>query len=123
MLLIALALVACGDQSPHVTSATLGTIVDSSKIQDPKTTFAPKDHMIHLLVSVDNALQNTTVGAKWYDVSNANHLLFQSDTALDPFNTTADFALTSANDWAVGNYQVAVYLNGKQERTIDFVVK
>ena len=79
--------------------------------------------MIHLLVSVDNALQNTTVGAKWYDVSNGNRLLFQSDAALDPFNTTADFALTSANDWTVGNYQVEIDLNGKKERTINFVVK
>lgn len=123
VLALGLVLAACGDQTPHVTSATLGTVVDSSQIKDPKTTFAPTDHMIHLLVSVDNALQNTTVGAKWYDVNNSNRLLFQSDATLDPFNTTADFALTSANDWTVGKYQVSVYLNSKQERTIDFVVK
>lgn len=122
-ILLAFALVACGDATPRVTGATLGTIVTASKIEDPKTTFAPTDHMIHLVVTVDNALKNTTVGAKWYQLDNNNRLLFEGDAALDPFNTTADFALTSAQDWAVGNYQVIVYLDGKKERTIDFIVK
>lgn len=123
VLLLAVGLVACGDSTPHVTAATLGTIVTASKIQDPKTTFAITEHMLHLVVDVNNALTNTTVGAKWYETGGSNRLLFEGDAALDPFNTTADFALTSANDWTPGNYQVVVYLDGKKERTLDFVIK
>lgn len=120
--ILGVALVACGDSTPHVTNATLGTIVTASKIEDPKTTFAVTDHNLHLVVDVNNALTNTTVGAKWYEL-NSNRLLFEGDAALDPFNTTADFALTSAQDWTPGNYQVVVYLDGKKERTVDFVIK
>ncbi len=123
VLMLAVLVVGCGDQTPHVTAATLGTIVTASKIEDPKTTFAPTDHMIHLVVDVNNALTNTTVGAKWYQLGDSTRLLFEGDAALDAFNTTADFALTSANDWTPGNYQVVVYLDGKKERSLDFVVK
>lgn len=108
---------------PHVTGVTLGTIVKSSKIQDAKTTFAPSNHMIHLVVDVENAITNTTVGAKWYAVSLSNRLLFESDAALDAFNNSVDFSLTNTTDWSPGNYQVVVYLDGRKERTLDFVVK
>ena len=121
--LLMFVIVACGESKPQVTAANLGTSVKASRIEEPKTTFKPSDHMIHLIVDVGNALPGTTVGAKWYDVSNGNRLLFETDAALDPFNTSADFALTSTNDWAVGNYQVAIYLQGAKERTLDFVVK
>ena len=123
LVVLLFALIACGEATAKVSNATLGTIVTGSKIQDPKTTFATSDHMIHLVVDVENALTSTTIGAKWYQLSESNRLLFEGDAALDPFNTTADFALTSANDWTPGNYQVVVYLDGKKERTLDFVVK
>lgn len=123
LLLLGFAVVACGNQTPHITDATLGTVVTASKIQDPKTTFSPTDRMIHLVVSVDNAFQTTTLGAKWYSVGASKRLLYEADAALDPFNTTADFALTSTNDWIPGNYQVIVYLDGKEERTLNFVIK
>lgn len=108
--------------TPHITSASLGTIVQASRVTDPKTTFAPTDRMIHLVVAVDNVVQNTNVGAKWYAVDGDKRLLFESSTALDAFNTTADFALTNTNDWIPGAYQVVIYLNGAEDRTLNFQI-
>src|SRR5438128_828242 len=88
LLLLCVFLVGCGDQTPHVTNAILGTIVNAGKITDPKTTFIPGEHMIHLVVQVENALTNTSVGAKWYQVGDSNRLLYQDETALDAFNTS-----------------------------------
>ena len=114
--------VSCNTITPHIIGATLGTKVAAGKIQDAKTTFAPTDHMIHLVVDVQDVIQNTTVGAKWYSVDNNNQLLYEGNTALDAFNTSADFALTAANDWAPGNYKVVVYLNNQQDRTLNFTI-
>ena len=122
-LLGALVLAGCADTPPRIKTATLGTIVELSAIQNPKTTFAPTERNIHLVVQVENVTQGVRVGTKWYAVENPKRLLLESELQLDAFNTSADFALTSANDWIPGNYQVVVYLNGDQERTIDFVVK
>ncbi len=115
--------VACGNTPPRVTGATLGTTVTAGKIADPKTTFAPRDHMIQLVVDVENVVTNTTVGVKWYAVGSSNRLLFEGEAALDAFNTSAEFALNSANDWQAGNYQVVIYLNGNPDRTLNFQVQ
>lgn len=122
-LLLVFVLAGCADTPPRIKTATLGTVVEVGAIQNPKTTFAPTERIIHLVVQVENVTQGVRVGAKWYAVENATRLLLESDLMLDAFNPSADFALTSANDWIPGNYQVVVYLNGDQERTIDFVVK
>lgn len=122
LFLFLILLTACGGP-PQISSAALGTVVRASKLADPKTKFAPSDHIIHLIVTVDNAAPGTTVGAKWSASDQNNRLLFEADAALDPMNTTADFALTSANDWRPGKYQVVLYLNGKPERSIDFTVE
>lgn len=115
--------VGCSGVEPRVVGANLGTTVQAGKIVNATTTFAPTDRMIHLVVNVENAIVNTSVGAKWYAVGTPNRLLFESDIALDAFNTSADFTLTSLNDWIPGNYQVVIYLNSKQDRTLDFVVR
>lgn len=117
------ACVSCTGVEPRVVGANLGTTVRAGKIVDATTTFATTDRMIHLVVDVENAIINTSVGAKWYAVGTPNRLLFESDIALDAFNTSADFTLTSLNDWIPGNYQVVVYLNSTQDRTLDFVVR
>lgn len=121
--LCVLAFAACSNVEAHVANATLGTTVRAGRIVNPATTFAVTDRMIHLVVDVTNAIANTSVGAKWYSVGAPDRLLFESDIPLDAFTTSADFTLTSVNDWIPGNYRVMVYLNGKAERTLDFVVK
>ena len=123
LMLAAGSLLACANVVPHITAATLGTTVQASKIADPKTTFAPRDHMIHLVVQVDNAIQNTGIGAKWYALDPGKRLLYETNVTLDAFNTSADLALTNTNDWTPGNYQVIIYLNGTEDRTLNFAIK
>ena len=121
--LVLLVSAGCGDLPTRVVSATLGKEIQSGKIANATTIFDPSDRMIHLVVQVENVASGTTVGAKWYAVSPPERLLFESDLALDPFNTSAEFTLTNSNDWHPGSYKVVVYLNGKENRTLNFVVK
>ena len=113
----------CTTLPPRVLSAELGTQVNSGKIAKPTTMFEPGDRMIHLVVQVDNVVAGTTVGAKWYSVTPPRRLLFESELALDVFNTSADFTLTTTGDWTPGQYEVVVFLDGKQSRTLAFSVK
>ncbi len=113
----------CTNLPPRVVSATLGTDVQAGKIVKAKEIFASADHMIHLVVEVENIASATTVGAKWYSVSPPERLLFESDLKLDAFNTSADFTLTSTGDWKPGSYKVVVYLDGTENRTLNFVVQ
>ena len=120
-----LAAVACnGVPTPSITNATLGIRYQAGKIVDPSDTFAPQDHMIQLVVDLENVLGGTTVGAKWYAVPDGGQarLLFSSDLSLDALNTSGQFALTSSDDLTPGKYQVAIYLNNKQDRTLNFQI-
>jgi len=116
-------MVAACNPTPRITGATLGTVVQASKIEDPKTTFAPSDHMIQLIVNVENVVGSTNIGAKWYSVDGGERVLFEGESALDPLNTSAEFALTAANDWKPGSYKVVIFLNGKEDRQLNFQVK
>jgi hypothetical protein len=108
---------------PRIVSATLGTSVQGSKIVLPQTTFKPGDRMIHLVVDVENVLTDTNIAAKWYKVGSPDELLLESDLALDAFNTFADYTLTSMGDWQPGNYKVVVYLDGKEDRQVNFTIE
>jgi hypothetical protein len=123
VLVTAILVAACAPPVPRIASAELGTGTRAGKLEDPKNSFVRSERIIHLLVAVENALPSTTVGAKWYSVGASKRLLLESDVALDPLNTTADFALTSTNDWIPGSYQVVVYLDGKEARTLNFEVR
>ena len=115
--------VGCGNMPTRIVSATLGKNVQAGKIADATAIFAPVDRMIHLVVEVENITGPTTVGAKWYTFGPPESLLFESDLALDPLNTSADFSLTNSGDWKPGSYKVDVYLNGEKNRTLNFGVK
>ncbi len=126
VLALGFAIIGCNAApAAHIVNANLGTQVQAGKVTDPKDTFAPKDHMIQLVVDLENVLGGTTVGAKWYSVpaSGQDQLLFSSDLPLDPLNTSGQFALTTTSDFATGKYKVVLYLNGKQDRTLNFQVQ
>jgi hypothetical protein len=123
LLVLSVTILACAPPSPRIAGAELGTTVSASRIAQPKTIFATTERSIHLLVTVENALPQTRVGAKWYSVASTKRLLFESDLELDPLNSTADFVLTNTNDWIPGAYQVVVFLDGKETQTLNFQVK
>jgi hypothetical protein len=117
---------ACGNTPPRITATAMGTAVDAGKITHPTTTFKPGDHTIYIVVDVENVLGGTPLGVKWYavDTPNAkNQLLLENQVNLDPLNTSGEFALTSSSDFAPGKYKVVVYLNGQEDRTVEFEVK
>jgi hypothetical protein len=123
---IALLLNACANTPPRITATTMGTAVNAGKIANPTTMFKPGDHSIYIVVDVENVLGGTPLGVKWYavDTPNAkNQLLLENQVNLDPLNTSGEFALTSSSDFAPGKYKVVVYLNGQEDRTVEFEVK
>lgn len=122
-LVLALAVTGCSPPEPKILAATLGTEIQSGKVTNPATTFAPSDRMIHLVVELENLVGNTNVGAKWYSVGTPDNLLFESDLSLDAFNNSADFTLTNTNNWLPGNYKVVIFLNEKEARQVNFVVR
>ena len=126
LLLATLSVAACSTPPPRITATTMGTQVSAGKIAAPAAAFKPADHTLYLVVETENVLGGTPLGVKWYAVdagSMKNQLLLENEVQLDPLNTSGEFALTSTGDLAPGKYKVVVYLNGKQDRTVDFEVK
>ena len=121
--LSAMFVVGCGNVTPTITEASLGTQVEGGKIVNKMSTFAPADRMIHLVVDVKDVVGTVPVSAKWYRVQDEDKLLFESELALDPLNTSAEFTLTNVNDWVPGNYKVVIYLNGDEKRSLNFQVQ
>ena len=121
-----LALSACTTPPPRITATTMGTKVNAGKIVTPTTTFKPADHIIYLVVDAENILGGMPLGVKWYAVDAGtlkNQLLLENEVKLDPLNTSGEFALTTTGDLAPGKYKAEVYLDGKQDRTVEFQVK
>ena len=121
-----MALSACTTPPPRITATTMGTQVDAGKIVTPATTFKPTDHTLYLVVDAENILGGTTLGVKWYAVDAGtlkNQLLLENEVKLDPSNTSGEFALTTTGDLGPGKYKVDVYLEGKQDRSVEFQVK
>jgi len=127
IIIIGITLIGCSaDTTPRITDAALGTQVQAGKVVTRATTFAPQDRMIHLVVQMENLITPARVAAQWYRIAASggqDQLLFQSDLALDPLNTSADFTLTSSSDWQPGNYKVVITLNDKEDRTLNFAIK
>jgi hypothetical protein len=113
-----------GAPTPQILDAQIGTAVRGGEIVGAKSQFAPNERMVHLVVKVQNISAGVPLGAKWYALNEdgTRRLLYESDLNTDAFNTTAQFAITNSNDWQPGNYQVVIYLNGKEERRVNFQV-
>lgn len=123
---ILLLIAGCDTPPPRITTTTLGTAVSAGKITAPTTTFQRADRTVYLVVETENILGGTTLGVKWYAVdagSMKNQLLLENDVKLDPLNTSGEFALTSTGDLAPGKYKVVIFLNGKEDRAVEFEVK
>ena len=123
---VSLLFVACSTPPPRITATTMGTTVSAGKISAPSTVFKPADHNLYLVVETENVLGGTPLGVKWYAVDAGtmkNQLLLENEVNLDPLNTSGEFALTSTGDLAPGKYKVVVFLNGQENRTVEFEVR
>jgi hypothetical protein len=123
----ALALSTCSFNltTAHIVSAELARGYSQGKAVDPTTTFRPADHVIHLVVVVGNAPDDTKVGATWYAVDAGgaqNEKLDSATGTLSNGEDHIDFTLSNTADWPPGSYKVALTLDEKKDRTLDFNV-
>jgi len=109
----------------HIVSAQLARGYSQGKAIDPTTGFSPSDHVIHLVVVVGNAPDDTKVGATWYAVDAGGAQNEKLDTATGTLSNGqdhVDFTLSNTTDWPPGSYKVDLMLDGKKDRTLDFTV-
>jgi hypothetical protein len=112
--------------SAHVTSAQLARGYDLGKAVNPTSTFAPSDRVIHLVVVVGNAPDDTKVGATWYAVDAGGSQNEKLDTAsgmLHNGEDHVDLTLSNTANWPRGNYRVELLLDDKRERSLDYRVR
>ena len=111
--------------SAHVTSAQLGTAYRQGKAVNPTSTFSPSDHVLHLVVVVANAPNDTKLGATWYVVDAGGHRDEKLDSASATLNGEdhIDLTLSNTTNWPRGLYRVDVMLDGKRDRTLNFEVR
>ncbi|PZR84842.1 MAG: hypothetical protein DLM67_26975 [Candidatus Nephthysia bennettiae] len=109
----------------HITSAQLARGYNQGKAVNPTTTFRPSDRVIHLVVVVGNAPDDTKVGATWYAVDaggSQNEKLDSASGTLKNGEDHIDLTLSNTANWPRGRYRVDLMLDDKRDRSIDFAV-
>jgi len=125
--LCALLLCTCSFSWPtaHVTSAQLATSYRQGKAVNPTSVFSPSDHVLHLVVVVANAPNDTKLGAAWYVVDAGG----QKDEKLDSASVTLkgedhlDLTLSNTANWPRGQYRVDLMVDGKRDRSLGFAIE
>jgi hypothetical protein len=109
----------------HVTSAQLATAYRQGKAVNPTSVFSPSDHVLHVVVVVANAPNDTKLGAAWYVVDAGGHKDEKLDSASATLNGEdhVDLTLSNTSNWPRGQYRVDVMLDDKRERTLNFEVR
>jgi hypothetical protein len=136
---VALAMIAldCGFHfsSARIVEAQLAREVNGkNEVVAPTTSFDSNDQIIHAVVRLANAPDNTKVKARWLAVkvegSPDNHLVAETSIDAGGSNNIIDFTLTpSESGLPPGDYKVDIYLNPQEEKesqpakTLNFTVK
>lgn len=131
---------------PNKGNATITNVVLAQGVKsgtfDPvgvTTTFPADQRILHAVASVLAAPKDTVIKAVWTavdvgSVAPANTWIQEAEFRFDDIpNRNVDFVLTPTGDrwppgryagppWPPGEYQVEIFLNGKLERTVDFMV-
>ena len=109
----------------HVTSAQLATDYRQGKAVNPTSVFSPSDHVLHLVVVVANAPDDTKVGAVWYAVEaggNKNQKLDSASVTLKG-EDHLDLTLSNTANWPRGQYKVELMVDGKRDRSLGFAIE
>lgn len=91
------------------------------------TTFRPRDRQLHCVVTLKKPATGITVRCVWVAVDAAglkNYTIAEKSLTtgarlLDNFH----FAAGLPRDWPVGRYRVELYVNGKKDRTLNFLIR
>jgi hypothetical protein len=128
---VSAAAVACSASfsTANISSAVLAKSVDADFAPvDATTTFPVDQPVIHLVVTLKNVPSDTKVKAVWtaVDVGDAAAPNTKIDeveqTINDSGNLDFTLSLPSTGVWPVGSYKVEVYLDGKLDTTLEFLV-
>jgi len=129
LVLLALTAAACESSAgtAQVKSAILGKGVDQNgNMVDPTDTFAPTDPTIHVVATLANVPDGTTLKAMWYVVEvqgSEPGVIDEISRTLGSGEETVDFTLANDRPWPVGKYKVELYLNDTLDKTLEFEVK
>jgi hypothetical protein len=128
LVVLAMAALACSfsASTAKIKSATLAKGYENDKAVEPTTVFAQDDQIIHLVVEVANAPDDTNVKAVWYIVQAEGYEPSTIDETTIPLNSgqnSVNFTLSNDQLWPVGSYKVELYLNDKLDQTLPYEVK
>lgn len=109
----------------NISSTELVKMLPDGKSEKVGSVYHPEDGPFHLYVTVSNAPEDTKVKASWYAVgTNAgkDELIDETEVTLGN-QSQIDFSLSLPRPWPTGKYKVVLFLNAKQDKTVDFEVR
>jgi len=93
---------------------------------DSTNTFAPGDHTVHCLVTLNEAKEGTRIKFAWTIVDagdSKNEKIKDIEYTTGAKENIVHGHLTAPRDWPTGKYKCEVFVNDKSEKTIDYWVK
>lgn len=111
---------------PTIESATLAKGSNENEAVDPTTVFAPDDLVIHLVVTVADAVEGTSLKAVWHVVEVQDYepqVIDEVPYTLSGGENVADFTLSNDQPWPAGKYEVELYLNDQLVQTLEYEVQ
>lgn len=130
--LAAVTLAACdfSISTANIPQAVLAKDVQGDNFEpvDPTSTFPIDQPVIHLVVTVANAPEDTKVKTVWTAVdvgaaAPANMLIAEAEVTLDASgNAHFTLSIPDSGAWPAGKYKVEIYLNDKLDRTLEYTI-
>lgn len=119
-------LAGCEFSTASIASAVLARGYANGNATGVTTSFRALDNPLHLVVSLNNAPDGTTVKVDWVEVSSGrthNFKISTSTVTTANGDNIADFVLTNRGAWPTGTYKAVVYLNNKLDRAVPFPIR
>jgi hypothetical protein len=115
----------CAFSTANIGSAVLARGYVNGSAAGVTTSFHPSDNPLHLVVTLNNAPDGTTLKVDWVAVNvgkQHNYKIFSSTITTANGENIADFDLTNRGTWPPGTYKAVVYLNDTLDRTVSFPI-
>jgi hypothetical protein len=121
-----LALQACSFTTANIEKVVLARTVDAETKEplDETKSFNGADAILHCTVQMANTPSGTLLKARWYAVlENAQEVLDTTEIELER-SGWVDFSLElTQNSLPYGNYAVDLFIDGKFDRTLPFIIE
>lgn len=123
LVLVLIGLVGCGATDDATLLADV-TLARDEAGRQPTTVFFP-DETFYCIVELANPAEGTRIKARWIavDAENTPANFFIDETEITTDEETIYFELQNDNLWPAGKYEVELYINDRQVRTLTFTVQ